>query len=139
MDVTQQQQQENTRVEMDVEQQQQQQQNTRVTSRWRLFGYDITDGGQHHEDQSSDRPLPRWRLFGQDITSKEAILIVQIILLYVVITTCLMNLSTGNEVNSVLLSLMQSTVGENSFIPLSPSFGQQVEAFRNASKNSSTI
>lgn len=56
----------------------------------------------------STRP---WSCGGQDIPSSEIVFFCQVVLIYIVIVTCIINLSLQNEPHDLWLSLLSSTIG----------------------------
>lgn len=60
-------------------------------------------------DQSSN--FRQWRLFGKRIPKNEAIFICQVVILYIVIITCILNLSLGNGDSNLWTALLSSSMG----------------------------
>jgi len=53
----------------------------------------------------------QWRLFGQTIPKNEAIFICQVVILYIIIITCIVNLSISNGDSNLWTALLSSSLG----------------------------
>jgi len=53
----------------------------------------------------------QWHLFGKRIPKNEAIFICQVVILYIVIITCILNLSLGNGDSNLWTALLSSSMG----------------------------
>jgi len=90
-----------------------------------------TDSDQFHEMLSSDRPdngssqslhtgiigvndidsIRQWQIFGKTIPKNEAIFICQVVILYIIIITCIVNLSISNGDSNLWTALLSSSMG----------------------------
>ena len=52
-----------------------------------------------------------WRLFGKNVPKNEVIFICQVVILYVIILTCIVNLSLGNGDSNLWTALLSSSLG----------------------------
>jgi len=52
-----------------------------------------------------------WRLFGKNVPKNEVIFICQVVILYVIILTCIINLSLGNGDSNLWTALLSSSLG----------------------------
>ena len=52
-----------------------------------------------------------WRLFGQRVPKTECVFAVQILMLYIIIITCLMNLTMGHADSNLWTVLLSSSLG----------------------------
>jgi len=89
------------------------------------------DSDQFQEILSSDRPdngspqslqgsiiavndidsIRQWQIFGKTIPKNEAIFICQVVILYIIIITCIVNLSIGNGDSNLWTALLSSSMG----------------------------
>ena len=60
---------------------------------------------------SEDNNDLNWNFFGKTIARSKAVFISQVIILYVVILTCIVNLSMGNSLGEVWISLLSYSLG----------------------------
>jgi len=52
-----------------------------------------------------------WRLFGRRIPKQEAVFISQVVLIYMVVITCIFNLSLPSENSNLWTALLSSSIG----------------------------
>lgn len=67
-----------------------------------------------HMDQcniSENSTKDSWNVFGYSIPKMEVVFFSQIVILYVVIITCLINLSLGNKPSELWVSLLSACIG----------------------------
>ena len=53
----------------------------------------------------------QWKIFGRTIPKNEVIFICQVVILYIVILTCIVNLSLGNGDSNLWTALLSSSMG----------------------------
>lgn len=54
---------------------------------------------------------PKWKCCREDIPTQQIIFFTQVILIYVVVITCIVNLAYGNEPRELWISLLGSSIG----------------------------
>ena len=62
-------------------------------------------------DIPSEVSVRPWTIAGKDIPSSEIVFFSQIIVVYMVIITCIVNLSVQNEPHDLWIALMSSSLG----------------------------
>ena len=62
-------------------------------------------------DMNSTRSYSQWEIFGRIIPKNEVIFICQVVILYIVILTCIVNLSLGNGDSNLWTALLSSSMG----------------------------
>lgn len=78
---------------------------------------DIIDNDTYKSVNShtgSPRPISSirdWRLFGKNVPKNEVIFICQVVILYIIILTCIVNLSLGNGDSNLWTALLSSSLG----------------------------
>jgi len=55
--------------------------------------------------------IGQWTLFGKKIPKNQAIFICQVLILYIIIITCIVNLSIGNGDSNLWTALLSSSLG----------------------------
>ena len=55
--------------------------------------------------------LVEWRIFGRRMPKSEAVFFSQTILIYLVVLTCIINLSCSNDNTSIWIALLSSSLG----------------------------
>ena len=71
---------------------------------------------EHNEDINSTMSSTSissrlWKIFGKTIPKNEVIFICQVVILYIVIITCIVNLSLGNGDSNLWTALLSSSMG----------------------------
>jgi len=64
-----------------------------------------------HDNISHTDSVRQWKLFGKTIPKNEVIFICQVVILYIVIITCIINLSLGNGDSNLWTALLSSSMG----------------------------
>ena len=67
---------------------------------------DNPDNASNSEDGQS-----KWRLFGRRVSKSELVFGTQIVMLYIVIIVCLVNLTVGNGDSNLWTALLSSSLG----------------------------
>ena len=62
-------------------------------------------------DMNSTRSYSQWEIFGRIIPKNEVIFICQVVILYIVILTCIVNLSLGNGDSNLWTALFSLSMG----------------------------
>ena len=52
-----------------------------------------------------------WRLFGRRLPKSEVTFFAQVIIIYIIIITCVVNISLGNGDNNLWVALLSSSIG----------------------------
>ena len=60
---------------------------------------------------TSSKSGSQWKIFGRTIPKNEVIFICQVVILYIVIITCIVNLSLGNGDSNLWTALLSSSMG----------------------------
>lgn len=68
----------------------------------------IMEGDVVSNDSNNSR---LWRLFGKRVPKAETVFISQVIILYIVIITCIVNLSMKNGISELWVSLLSYSLG----------------------------
>jgi len=55
--------------------------------------------------------IRQWQLFGKTVPKNEVIFICQVVILYIIILTCIVNLSLGNGDSNLWTALLSSSLG----------------------------
>ena len=67
--------------------------------------------GEDSTDQDQETAVKNWTLFGNKVPKPEIIFFAQVIIIYIVVITSLINISIGNGDTTIWLSLMCSCLG----------------------------
>ena len=62
------------------------------------------------QDDNDDKDS-NWKLFGKFVPRNEIVFICQVVILYIVILTCIVNLSIGNGDSNLWTALLSSSLG----------------------------
>lgn len=63
------------------------------------------------DTQRSHRAQPVWNILGKKLPENEVVYFTQVVLIYIVIVTCIINLSRGNGDSNLWTCLMSSCLG----------------------------
>lgn len=72
---------------------------------------DEHDRDLEERSQKSDNSNRSWKMFGKKVPQSEMVYIGQIVMLYIIILTCLTNLSIGNGDSNLYTALLSSSLG----------------------------
>ena len=61
-------------------------------------------------NERTDSPV-EWKFFGQRMPKTELVFFSQVTILYIVINTCIVNLSIGSETSNLWTALLSSSLG----------------------------
>lgn len=72
----------------------------------------VDESMAHHREGSTSSGSGQWFMMGRKFPRSEVKYFAQVVILYIVILTCLANLSIGNsELNSLWITLLSSSIG----------------------------
>jgi len=82
-----------------------------VLSSEKLENDDYDNGHSLTRGHSISSSIRDWKLFGKNVPKNEVIFICQVVVLYIIILTCIVNLSLANGDSNLWTALLSSSLG----------------------------